>query len=134
MDCSYRANRRILPLRSQVLSDSVALCSNDSNLQFHTKPASNTTSSWCAKPDDNEEALSKSAKMVVYTSSVCVSIRVRLLIKNIRDAHENMKKSSAYANAAAQRRYRQKLTDTLKPWKMALLAGQAKHNKRKKEK
>ena len=72
--------------------------------------------------------------MVVYTSSVCVSIRVRLLIKNIRDAHENMKKSSAYANAAAQRRYRQKLTDTLKPWKMALLAGQAKHNKRKKEK
>ena len=45
-----------------------------------------------------------------------------------------MKKSLAYANAAQQRRYRKKLENTLKPWKMALLAGQAKHNKRKKEK
>ena len=72
--------------------------------------------------------------MVVYTSSVCVSCSFSVCTKTFRDAHENMKKSSAYANAAAQRRYRQKLTDTLKPWKMALLAGQAKHNKRKKEK
>jgi hypothetical protein len=45
-----------------------------------------------------------------------------------------MKKSSAYAHAAQQKRYRERLVNTLRPWKIALLAGQAKHNKRKKEK
>jgi len=134
LDCSYRANRRILPLRSQVLSDSVALCSNDSNLQFYIELASNTTSSWCVISSTNEEALPKSTKVAVHSSSMCVGSSLSICTKTFRDAHENMKKSSAYANAAAQRRYRQKLTDTLKPWKMALLAGQAKHNKRKKEK
>lgn len=44
-----------------------------------------------------------------------------------------MKRSSTYANAAAQRRYRQKVVDTLRPWKLSLLAGRNKH-KRKKEK
>jgi hypothetical protein len=44
-----------------------------------------------------------------------------------------MKTNSAYRNAAQQKRYRERLVNTLRPWKIALLAGQAKH-KRKKEK